>query len=231
MSAASKRGRYRQVCPGIWLVGGPDLSDGADCLVYALDLGDTVLVDCGLGPGWPRIKENMAACGLDPSSIHTLVLTHCHADHIGAAAAVKNETGCRVVAHRLDTGVIETGDARRSAARWYGVDIDPVEVDVSMEGGSETLTFSKGELQLIHTPGHTPGSLAAMTQKDGCKVLFGQDIHGPFSAEFESNVSAWRDSMQRLLDLDAEILCEGHFGIFDGADEVRRFILSHLERH
>ena len=56
-TCADAEGSHEQVCPSVFLVGGPDLSDERDCLVYALDLGDIVLVDCGCGPDWPPISR------------------------------------------------------------------------------------------------------------------------------------------------------------------------------
>jgi glyoxylase-like metal-dependent hydrolase (beta-lactamase superfamily II) len=223
----------QQIIDRIWRVGGGELSDDRDCLVYALDLGDPVLVDCGAGPGWPAIAEQLRSVGLPPGNLHTLVLTHGHIDHAGAAARARGESGCRVVAHAADAEVIETGDAQRSAATWYGLDLSPCPVDhrVSAMEDEEILTFAQGELRLIHTPGHTPGSLAALCEQGGKRVLFGQDIHGPFSPAFGSDRKKWRRSMQRLLSLQADVLCEGHFGIFSPATEVTRFIESQLAAH
>ena len=213
------------------LVGGPRISDGQDCLVYALDLGELVLIDCGAGPSWPRIRENVERAGMAPADLHTLVLTHCHIDHIGAAAAVVSETGCRVVAHRLDAEAIESGDPIRTASSWYGLDLDPVEVTEKVDGEELTIAFSAGDLRLIHTPGHTPGSLVGVVDDAGERVLFGQDIHGPFSHEFGSDLEAWRRSMTRVLELEADILCEGHYGVFRPADAVRGFIEGQLASH
>ena len=221
-------GRFERVTNDVFLVGGADLSDSRDCLVYLVDVGDLVLVDCGCGPGWRSIRENIAAAGRDPKNIHTLVLTHGHIDHTGAASKVVAETKCRVVAHAADADVIESGDPVRSAADWYGVRVEPVQVNHRVAGDEETLTFSRGSLRLVHTPGHTPGSLVAVLDTPKKRVLFGQDIHGPFVAQFGSDVPTWRRSMQKVLDLKADILCEGHFGVIRGKREVRRFVEGHL---
>jgi glyoxylase-like metal-dependent hydrolase (beta-lactamase superfamily II) len=210
------------VVEGVYRVGGGNLSSPSDCLVYALDDGGTVLVDCGCGPSWPRIRSNVEEAGLGPA--RTLLLTHCHVDHIGAAPVVQRETGCRVVAHALDADAIESGDEVLTAATWYGQKLERMSVDHRMEDDEERL----GKLTLVHTPGHTPGSICAYVDSPEGRVLFGQDIHGPFSPSFGSDVAAWRRSMQRLIALEADVLCEGHYGIYRGKREVRSFIEEHL---
>ncbi len=217
-----------RVCDRVFHVGGGGLTQGGDCMVYAVDLGELVLVDCGVGPGWDGIGEHMRAAGLDPARIHTLVLTHAHVDHIGAVAAVVAETGCRVVAHDLDADAIESGDPALTAANWYSVTLPRVTVDQRVTGDHDTLEFSRGRVELIHTPGHTPGSMVALVEADGQRVLFGQDIHGPFDTAFRSNVAHWRDSMEAVIELGADVLCEGHYGIYRGRDSVRRFIEGQL---
>jgi glyoxylase-like metal-dependent hydrolase (beta-lactamase superfamily II) len=63
--------------------------------------------------------------------------------------------------------------------------------------------------------------------KDGKRILFAQDLHGPILPEFGSNFDDWNRSIKKLLDLDADILCEGHFGVYKTRREVRNFILSY----
>jgi glyoxylase-like metal-dependent hydrolase (beta-lactamase superfamily II) len=104
-------------------------------------------------------------------------------------------------------------------------------VDQIVSGEKNTLEYSEGNIELIHTPGHTPGSMVALFECDGEKILFGQDIHDPFNADFKSDIGAWCFSMRKLLDLEADILCEGHFGIYLQAEAVRNFIEGHLRVH
>lgn len=220
-----------KICAGVYLVGGSDLSDDRDCLVYLADLGDLILVDCGAGPGWPRIRDNILSAGFNPDKIHTLILTHGHVDHIGAARQIKEETHCRLVAHAEDAPFIETGDPAFTASNWYGIKLKKIKLDKIVFGPGEKLQFAGGELELIHTPGHTPGSMVVLLEIEGKRVLFGQDIHGPFDPSFKSDLQAWRASMQRILELKADILCEGHFGIYQPADSVRNYIKGYLNTY
>ena len=135
---------HKRIADSIYQVGGAGYSDGSDCLVYALDLGELVLIDCGCGPSWPRIKDNLREAGLDPDGLHSLVLTHAHVDHIGAASQVAADTNCAVVAHSLDADAIESGDPTLTAADWYGIRLKPMRVTQRMTGSRHSLEFSQG---------------------------------------------------------------------------------------
>ena len=118
-----------------------------------------------------------------------------------------------------------------TAANWYETDFPPTPVDIRFKGDHETLQFGAEELHLLHTPGHTPGSMSLYLDRGGKRVLFGQDIHGPFLPSFKSDVGRWRKSMEQLLALEADILCEGHFGIFQTKEQVRKYIQGYVREY
>ena len=60
------------------------------------------------------------------------------------------------------------------------------------------------------------------------KILFGQDVHGPLDASFLSNRKDYIHSLKFMMGLNADILCEGHFGIYKGRDNINQFIQSFL---
>ena len=218
-----------KICPQVYQVGGGNLSHPDDCCVYLLESdGELALIDTGAGKGTDHILENIKNCGFASSSVRYILVTHGHIDHIGGLKELKAKTGAQVVVHELELDAVENGNPRLTAASWYGVQYQPVKADRIIKQDSETLTLGTTEVVFLHTPGHTPGSLSIFCQCDGIKVLFGQDIHGPFYKEWGSDKNEWRRSLQRLLTLDVDILCEGHFGIYQPAEKVRQYIESYL---
>ncbi len=126
---------------------------------------------------------------------------------------------------------IQEGLPHLTAASWYGVDYQKVVVDRVLKGRQEKVMAGNMELVCLHTPGHTAGGISVYVDIGGLRILFGQDIHGPFNKEWGSDMKQWRNSMQVLLDLEADILCEGHFGIYQPAQAVRKYIEGYLHRY
>jgi glyoxylase-like metal-dependent hydrolase (beta-lactamase superfamily II) len=213
------------VSQDVYIVGGADLSHPYDCSVYLVDGGEEmVLIDSGAGEGFDLIVDNIRSLGLRPEKLKAVIATHSHIDHIGALYQFRDEYGVEVIAHELDTEAIETGIG--SGAEYYGVSYQPCKVDVILRGSEEMLRCGHHDLKVIHIPGHTPGSIAVYLDA-GTRILFGQDVHGPYFLK-GSNTEQAKVSLQRLIDLEADILCEGHFGVYEPKEEVRRYIEGHL---
>jgi glyoxylase-like metal-dependent hydrolase (beta-lactamase superfamily II) len=221
----------KEILRDIYLVGSSDMTDPKDCSIYLLDLGELVLIDAGAGTNVNAIIHNVKELGLDPDNISTVVLTHCHIDHAGGAHEFSKRFGARIVIHHLDAAAVENGDKALTGASWYGVNFAPLSVDVKLVKDEEFLYFGSQKVVCLHTPGHTPGSISLYLDKEDKRVLFGQDIHGPFLAEFGANMSHWQKSMETLLTLNADILCEGHFGVYKPAHTVRQYIERYLDEY
>lgn len=225
-------GNAEIIAKGVYLIGGPGISRSDDATVFIIDFaGELVMIDAGAGRSSRILETNIRDEGLDPKAITTLILTHSHIDHIGSAPYFRDSFGCRLLIHDLDADAVEAGDPVRTAANWYETTFPPTRIDRRLQGDQETLAFGKEALHCLHTPGHTPGSIAVYLDRDGERILFGQDIHGPFMSSFGSDISHWKASMQRLLDLRADILCEGHFGIFRPAERVEKYIRKYLRQY
>ena len=230
--AGVNMGKAEKIVDGVWLVGGPNISMSEDATVFVIDFsGELIMIDAGAGRSARALVRNIEGAGLDPKKISTVILTHCHIDHIGAAPWFRENFGCKLAAHDKDADAIEEGDPIMTAANWYETDFPPTPVDIRFKADHEILQFGAEQLHLLHTPGHTPGSMSLYLDRGGKRVLFGQDIHGPFMPSFKSDVGRWRKSMEKLLALEADILCEGHFGIFQTKEEVRKYIQGYMKEY
>jgi len=201
------------------------------CSVYLVNTSSEeglVLIDCGMSV---ELIKKISNLGLNSKDIKHCILTHFHIDHTAACSDLrKMNKQVKFYAHDLDANAIEEkGHDSKTAASLYGVEYKPVRLERRLKGDLETIRLGLYEFQCIHTPGHTPGSISILIEVESAKILFGQDIHGPFYKSFGSNLDDYQKSMQKLLDLNADILCEGHFGIIKPASEVNRFIRSHMD--
>lgn len=220
--------RSSRISEGVFQVGGAQMSSPEDCCVYLVDTGRLVLIDAGANPRPHRLIDNIEELGYSPRDISLVVLTHCHIDHVGGAHYLAEKYKLPMAIHEADAAAVEEGDTRRTAASWYGMDFPPLKVKRLLKGGEGEIEGGSAPLRWIHTPGHTPGSISLVLETGLYRVLFGQDIHGPFYASFGSDLEDWAASMRHLLELEADILCEGHFGVIRPASEVRAFIEGYL---
>lgn len=217
------------ITSNVFQVGGSGISHSSDAAVYLIK-GDTgaALVDVGAGAATERIISSIRSAGVDPGSIEYLFLTHCHYDHTGGAAEMKEKTGSQLVAHSLDAEFLEKGDNDVTAASWYGSFMKPLPVDIKVQEKKKVFNVGSLPVTMHHAPGHSPGSAVLTMVSDNKTVLFGQDVHGPLNDMLLSNREDYNQSLKYLLSLEADILCEGHFGVYYGKREVKYFIESYL---
>jgi hydroxyacylglutathione hydrolase len=100
-----------------------------------------------------RIEDLIAREKLLPQAV---VLTHGHADHVGAVAALTTHFHIPLWIHEAEASFMH-GPLNREIAAMFAVDLPPA-ADRLMTAG-ETLALDGLELQVIHSPGHTPGSI------------------------------------------------------------------------
>jgi glyoxylase-like metal-dependent hydrolase (beta-lactamase superfamily II) len=141
-------------------------------IITGLETGDSVVIDA---PGdAPKILET-----LKHSTPRYILMTHNHMDHTGALAELKSTLNVPVVAHAADVGHL------------------PIPADIQPNDG-DTLTFGNIRLAVMHTPGHTPGSLCFYT--DG-HLISGDTLFpdGPgrtgSPADFNQIVKSLRDKI------------------------------------
>jgi glyoxylase-like metal-dependent hydrolase (beta-lactamase superfamily II) len=219
-----------EIASGVHMIGGPGVSNADDCCVYLIESNNELcIIDAGAGQSAGMILDLMKKSGFDLDKVRFIIITHGHIDHIGGLKKFQEALNAEIIAHSLDLPAIEEARPELTAEAWYGVKYEGVKVDRILTG-DESFPLGDIEFYCLHTPGHTPGSISVYLESDGKKILFAQDVHGPFFKEWGSDKQQWRESMQLLLNLNADILCEGHYGIYEPADKVRSYIQGYLNR-
>lgn len=149
-----------------------------DRFVYCyLVYGDEVcLIDTGIASTEKIILEYLKKSGRDFEEITLIVQTHAHPDHIGATKVIKERTGCRVAIHEAEKVWIENVDSQfidRPVPGFHQLVGGSVRVDEAFSDGKK-FDLGKGmEIEMVHTPGHSPGSTSIWLKKEG--ILFTGD--------------------------------------------------------
>ncbi|GAB2969989.1 MBL fold metallo-hydrolase [Frigoribacterium salinisoli] len=227
-------------------------------LAYLLegDGGELALVDPGWGEGDAvgRLRAAVAATGHDLADVGLVVATHLHADHLGAAEAVRRATGARVAVHALDAEADRWLPGRRATAeadlaRWgvptgelpalrdswaVGSAVTSVVPDLLL-GDGDLLPLPGRAVRCTWTPGHTAGHLC-LVDPEGALVLTGDHVlphvnpgiglGGPGPGDPVSDVLA---SLGRVADLDDGSIevAPGHGYRFRGLRERSEALSAH----
>ncbi len=214
----------------IFQVGGGGYTSTDDAAIYLIIFdGHAALVDAGCGHSQNELLRNIRSCGISPKQIEYLLITHCHFDHTGGIQALREVIPFKTIAHKIEAPFLEQGNDTVTAAKWYGASFSSIQVDRKLNVAREDIKLGDKKIEAIHTPGHSPGSVVYVTESEEKKILFGQDVHGPINPLLLSNQDDYQQSLKLLISLEADILCEGHFGIYEGKDNVKQFIESFLD--
>jgi glyoxylase-like metal-dependent hydrolase (beta-lactamase superfamily II) len=154
-----------EITKDIFIVGGPDITDGRDGCIYLINLGELILIDTGAGWSVDKIINNIQKLGISFKNLRKILLTHCHIDHIGGVPEIKKRFGSKIYIHKLDAPPLENGDPILTAANWYQTTFPPTPVDVKFTLPEEVLTIEGEKIVCLHTPGHTCGQQSKGGQK------------------------------------------------------------------
>ncbi|WP_083404016.1 MBL fold metallo-hydrolase [Curtobacterium sp. MCBA15_001] len=243
--AAGELPPVEQVRPGTWTLAVPFRSGVVDAtLVYVLEGTDGVLTV--IDPGWSEdgsldvLSTGLAAMGRSVADVGHVVVTHLHADHLGAASALRRASGAQVAMHGLEVRALrdEAADAEHrdaDVATWglpdalvpgvraawgtgrrigLGATEEPF-ADVLL-GDGDVLPVAGRSVRALWTPGHTAGHLCFVDQDAG--LLFTGDHVLPrinpgigLGGQTASNPLAdYLDSLDRLDPYAGLEVCPGH---------------------
>lgn len=210
--AADPPGAPVRLTEHLWQIAGAGITHPWDAAAYLVLDGDPVLVDCGSALGSAALHAHLRTLGVrHPADIAAVVATHGHFDHVGGAARLA-AAGVPILVHHGDATALAGGDpVRTCAGPLYGQLFEAVTPEPLADG--DVITAGGACLEILHTPGHTPGSVCVVAAIDQQRVLLaGDTLYGGFSPEIGSDADAWRDSLERLADprLALDALSFGH---------------------
>jgi glyoxylase-like metal-dependent hydrolase (beta-lactamase superfamily II) len=125
---------------------------GCNCSIFGDETTrEAVVIDPG-----DDIDEVLRVLARHELTVKTIVITHAHIDHVGGAARLKAETGAPLYMNEADFPVY---DQLEMQALWLGMDPpEKADIDVTPHDG-DVLRLGAAEFNVLHTPGHTPGSM------------------------------------------------------------------------
>lgn len=238
-----------QVTDGVWGID-TEMFDAGVTAVYLFDDEAPTLVDAGTAASAETIVAGLRDCGVDPADLSTLVCSHIHVDHSGAASAlVEQAPDLDVYIHELTAShLIDPSGLVASSRRAMGEHfaamgeqgpVPEANVITVPEAGT-TVELGANSLELIHAPGHSPDHLAAWNPER--ELLFAGECLGVYLERADSwlppatlpnfDVDLVDAAIARLRELDPKQIVVPHFGelphepaaAFDTAErELHRF--------
>ncbi len=210
---------------------------------YVIRGRGTIMVDAGT-PGRGRaIAGQFTRLGIRPEEIQLIVLTHGHFDHAGSAKDLKTLTGAKIAIHEDDRPDIEESRYRfpPGVTTWgrlsraifepvirRTVVIPAVKADIVLSGGDFPLQEFGIDGVILHTPGHTSGSVSVVL--DSGEAFVGCMAHDGFPFRWRPGLPIFSDDLERVRESWELILRRGVRMIYPAhgkpfpAGAVRRFL-------
>jgi hydroxyacylglutathione hydrolase len=141
---------------------------GCNCSVIGDEVTREAIV---IDPG-DEVSKIIAILDRNHLIVKMIVITHAHIDHIGGAQKLRASTGAPVYMHEADKALSDQLDTQ---AAWLGIDTpeDPGIDKAAREG--DIIRAGSIEAHVLHTPGHTPGSISLYLPLES-KVIVGDTL-------------------------------------------------------
>jgi glyoxylase-like metal-dependent hydrolase (beta-lactamase superfamily II) len=175
-----------------------------NCTILADEAtGDAIVVDGG--DGVEDVLRRLQVRGLRATH---LLHTHAHIDHIGDLGALRDRAGGRAMLHPADLPLYRTLELQ---ARWIGLPEAPriVDLDADLHDG-DVIPLGAVRVEVLHTPGHTPGSVCFAVRENGKTTILSGDTL------FAGSIGRWDLGGTSMEEIVASI----HRKLLDHADDT-----------
>ena len=194
----------------------------SDCNILLIGGDNPILVDTGTG-GCNSQTLQWISKHAPLEKVDRIILTHCHFDHTGGASELMRKTGAKVFIHGLDAGPVKNGDGLGTLSTMFGENSEAIEVETIAEG--DHLSSGDHDFEVIHTPGHTIGSICLYEKMSGILISGDTVFVGGVgrwdlpTGDFDSLVR----SIRKLFALGPESIYPGHgpHAISNGKQRIR----------
>ncbi len=161
-----------EIARGVYLVGQQRLSN----LTYMIDCGPrgVAIIDPTEDSEFELTIANVEKCGRRKADIRWVLNTHCHVDHSMADKKFQ-QLGAEIILHEADADAVEKGTQVTAYYLLRGLTAFPRCPVARRLSDGEELELGNQKLRVIHTPGHTPGSVCYLLAADGKNILFSGD--------------------------------------------------------
>jgi glyoxylase-like metal-dependent hydrolase (beta-lactamase superfamily II) len=206
--------------------------------IYLLDGGsEYALLDIGQNDTLDDIIDLLRTLDFPLNKCKLIIATHADADHVQALAKAKERMkGVKTAAHPAAALTLKLGDTVQTYAKISAQNIDmpmpPMKIDQLLNDG-DTVKIGKLDLQVWHTPGHTPGQLSF---KLGQMLFSGDNIYadgcvGVIDAHHGSNIPHFIESLKRIQADDAEFILPSHGPMFRKDNALIQGAIDRLTRY
>ena len=219
---------YREIIPGLYLLKSKKPSSSS-----YLILGEKLkaLIDSGISQHFNFLTKDLKDIGVDTRSLNMIINTHEHVDHFGANRYLQERVP--ILAHRYAATKIVSADDEVMLCRAHGEDPTGYQVNMWLEN-LNVLDLGDWFLKVLHTPGHTSGSLCIYEPRR--KVLISGDT--VFARGTISDISSsgsygeYINSLARLNTMKIDLLLPGHGAISEDVEEdIEKAIENARRKH